>query len=77
MRYVIALIVLAAIVSAIYIAGDRNRANRDELARVAKANQNIAERRATDAKYDKTDAAATCKLFGLEWVFADGKSSCQ
>jgi hypothetical protein len=44
---------------------------------IAQANQNIAERRETDAHFDSMDAAAVCRDFGLEWVFEDGKSFCR
>lgn len=44
---------------------------------IAQANQNIAERRETDAHFDKMDASAVCRDFGLEWVFEDGKSFCR
>lgn len=43
---------------------------------IAKANQNIAERRETDAQFNKMDAAAVCREYGLEWVFTNGKSEC-
>jgi hypothetical protein len=43
----------------------------------AKANQNIAERRAKDAKFDKMDARQHCLADGLEWVFEDGRSFCR
>ena len=44
---------------------------------IAKANQNIAERRETDAHFDKFDAHALCDEYDLEWVFEDGKSFCR
>lgn len=44
---------------------------------IAQANQNVAERRVTDAQFDKHDAADVCHDFGLEWVFIDGKSQCR
>lgn len=50
--------------------------NKQIAADIAKANQNIADRRKTDAQFDKLDAAAVCKQFNLEWVFIDGKSEC-
>jgi hypothetical protein len=43
----------------------------------AQSNQNIAERRKTDADFDKMDARALCIDAGLEWVFEDGKSFCR
>lgn len=49
-----------------------------ERARVAaQANQNIAERRATDAKFDKMDAMALCREVGLEWYADKGRSYCR
>lgn len=44
---------------------------------IAAANQNIAERRETDAKFDSQDARALCTGYGLEWVQHDGKSFCE
>lgn len=44
---------------------------------VAKANQEIAARRQTDAKFDSMDARQHCVGAGLEWVFVDGKSFCR
>ena len=44
---------------------------------IAKANQELATRRATDAKFDKMDARAFCLDAGLEWVFDEGKSLCR
>ena len=43
----------------------------------AKANQNIAERRVKDAKFDKMDAEQHCLADDLEWVFEDGRSFCR
>lgn len=43
---------------------------------IAKSNQNIAERRETDAHFDKLDAAAVCREYGREWMFSNGKSEC-
>lgn len=43
----------------------------------AQANQNIAERRKTDAAFDKMDARGLCLDAHLEWVFEDGKSFCR
>lgn len=50
--------------------------DRQVAADIALSNQNIAMRRATDAKFDKDDAAAVCRIFKREWVFIDGKSQC-
>lgn len=48
-----------------------------ERARVAaKANQNIADRRATDAKFDRMDAMQLCRDEGLTWVADGGRSYC-
>lgn len=44
---------------------------------IAAANQNIAERRKTDAKFNSKDARALCDSFGLVWVQRDGKSFCE
>lgn len=51
--------------------------NKQVMADAAKANQNIATRRATDATFDKYDAADVCRQYDLTWVFADGKSHCE
>lgn len=44
---------------------------------IAKANQEIATRRETDAKFDSQDARALCISMELEWVLEDGKSFCR
>lgn len=44
---------------------------------IAAANQNIATRRETDAKFDSQDARALCDSYGLIWVQRDGKSFCE
>lgn len=44
---------------------------------IAKANQEIATRRETDAKFDSQDARALCVSMSLDWVFDDGKSFCR
>lgn len=44
---------------------------------IAKANQEIATRRETDAKFDSQDARALCDSMGLEWVLENGKSFCR
>jgi hypothetical protein len=59
-----------------YVAEQRGREIERALI-AAKANQNIAERRVTDAKFDKLDARSFCIDSGLEWVFEDGKSFCR
>lgn len=43
----------------------------------AQSNQNIADRRNTDATFDKMDARALCIDAGLEWMQIDGKSFCR
>lgn len=49
-----------------------------ERARVAaQANQDISERRATDAKFDRMDAMALCREVGLEWYADEGRSYCR
>ena len=58
-------------------AAEQRGVDKQIAADIAKANQNIAERRETDAHFDKMDAAAVCSDFGLEWVFEDGKSFCR
>lgn len=44
---------------------------------IAKANQEIATRRATDATFDKMDARQHCIDAGLEWVFESERSFCR
>ncbi len=44
---------------------------------VAKANQNIAERRAEDAKFSRTGAMELCRDAGLEWYADEGRSYCR
>jgi hypothetical protein len=44
---------------------------------ISKANQEIATRRATDAKFDKMDARQFCLDAKLEWVFESGQSFCR
>lgn len=58
-------------------AAEQRGVDRQVAADIAKANQNIAERRETDAHFDKLDAAAVCREFGLDWVFEDAKSFCR
>jgi hypothetical protein len=43
----------------------------------AQSNQNIADRRNTDATFDKMDARALCIDAGLEWMQIDGRSFCR
>lgn len=50
----------------------------EQIARnIAKSNQEIATRRATDATFDKMDARQHCLDAKLDWVFIDGKSYCR
>jgi len=58
-------------------AAEQRGVDRQVAAEIAKANQNIAERRETDAHFDKFDARALCDEYGLEWVFEDGRSFCR
>lgn len=58
-------------------AAERRGVDKQIAAEIAKANQNIAERRETDAHFDKFDARALCDEYGLEWVFEDGRSFCR
>lgn len=84
MRYAIAAgIAFAAIVASIVYLDRRDEAaeqrgvDRQVAADIAKANQNIATRRETDAHFDSLDARALCADYGLDWVFEDGKSFCR
>lgn len=73
---VILLLVLgAAGVVVLKIRADAVAVERAKVA--AKANQNIAERRAKDAKFDKMDAQQHCLADDLEWVFENGRSFCR
>lgn len=83
-KFIIYGIVAALIVGAVgtylgslYSKGVQAGIDKQIAADIAKANQTIAERRATDAKYNKMDAAALCKQFDLEWVFENGHSECR
>lgn len=58
-------------------AAEQRGVDRQVAADIAKANQNIATRRETDAHFDKLDARALCADYGLDWVFEDGKSFCR
>lgn len=44
---------------------------------VAKTNQNIAERRARDAKFNRDDTIKLCRDAGLEWFSDAGRSYCR
>lgn len=84
MKYVIAALIIGSVVAAglLWLQTSLTNAERagadQQIARdIAQANQNIAERRETDAHFDKMDASAVCRDFGLEWVFEDGKSFCR
>lgn len=84
MKYIIAALALGALVAggllwlqARLSDAERRGVDKQVAADIAQANQNIAERRETDAHFDKMDAAAVCRDFGLEWVFEDGKSFCR
>lgn len=84
MRYVIAALIIGSIVAGGLLWLQTSLSNAEQsgidqqVARdIAQANQNIAERRETDAHFDKMDAAAVCRDFGLEWLFEDGKSLCR
>lgn len=48
-----------------------------EAENIAQANQKIAERRATDAKFQRTDAMELCRQAGLEWFADEGRSYCR
>jgi len=48
-----------------------------EAENIAKANQQIAERRAADAKFQRTDAMQLCHEAGLEWFAQEGRSYCR
>lgn len=58
-------------------AAEQRGVDRQVAADIAKANQNIATRRETDAHFDSHDARALCADYGLDWVFEDGKSFCR
>lgn len=58
-------------------AAEQRGVDRQIAADIAKANQNIATRRETDAHFDKLDARALCGEYDLEWVFENGKSFCR
>jgi hypothetical protein len=79
--YVIVIVVILGAVGTWYVKqlhdAELRGVDKQIAAEIAKSNQNIAERRSTDAHFDKYDAAAVCHDFGLQWVFADGKSHCE
>jgi hypothetical protein len=83
-KYIVAGCVLLVIIGLVgsylgnlYHSGIQAGIDKQTAADIAKANQEIATRRVTDDKYNKMDAAAVCKQFGLDWVFTDGKSECR
>ena len=79
--YVIAAVIILGAIGAWYAKqlhdAEQRGIEKQVAAEIAKSNQNIAERRATDAHFDKYDAAAVCREYGLKWVFADGQSHCE
>lgn len=56
---------------------ERRAVDAERVRVAAQANQNIAERRATDAKFDRMDAMALCREVGLEWYADEGRSYCR
>jgi type II secretory pathway pseudopilin PulG len=84
LKYVIAALIFGSLIAGGLLWLQKSLSNAEQagvdqqVARdIAQANQNIAERRETDAQFDKMDAAAVCRDFGLLWVFEDGKSFCR
>lgn len=83
MRLIIIAAIVGTILAILFYLGHREdkaeqRGVEQQVARdIAKANQEIATRRVTDAKFDSQDAHALCDSMGLEWVFEDGKSFCR
>lgn len=57
-------------------ATERGRAI-EQAAIAAKANQNIADRRVTDAKFKRDDVIKLCRDAGLEWFVDAGRSYCR
>ena len=83
-RYLIAAAALVGAILAIvlYLGHREDKAEQrgveQQVARnIAKANQEIAEMRIKDAKFDKMDARQHCLDADLEWVFENGKSFCR
>lgn len=83
-KYIIAAVVaIGLIFSAVLYLGHREdeaeqRGIDQQVARnIAKANQEIATRRETDAKFDSQDARSLCLSYGLEWLSEQGKSFCR
>lgn len=82
-RLIAVALVVAAIFAIVLYLGHREDAAEQrgidqQIARdIAKANQEIAKRRETDARFDSKDARALCDSMGLEWVLEDGKSFCR
>lgn len=58
-------------------AAERRGADQQVARDIAAANQNIATKRETDAKFDSQDAHALCNSYGLDWVQREGKSFCE
>lgn len=58
-------------------AAERRGMEKEIARRIARANQEIATRRETDASFDSMDARAHCLDAGLDWVFEDGRSLCR
>ena len=84
MKYLIAFLCALGFIAGLIVyldhrddAAEQRGVDKQIAAVIAKANQNIAERRETDAHFDKMDAAAVCSDFDLQWVFEDGKSFCR
>lgn len=79
-RIFIGMVVIAVIAASIggVLKWSEQRGVEAQVARdIAAANQNIAERRKTDAKFNSKDARALCDSFGLVWVQRDSKSFCE
>lgn len=82
-RIIAVAVVAAAILGIILYLGHREdvaeqRGVDQQVARdIAAANQNIATKRETDAKFDSQDARALCDSYGLKWMQRDGESFCE
>jgi hypothetical protein len=83
-RIIIAVIAVAVAIGGIILylghredAAEQRGVDKQVAADIAKANQEIATRRETDAQFNRLDAHALCIEYGLEWVFEDGKSLCR
>ncbi len=84
MKYVFAALIAATLLGAgaAYLdhredAAEQRGVDQQVARDIAKANQEIATRRETDAKFDSQDARALCLSLELEWVLEDGKSFCR